>query len=158
MGQHLVDQNYYPQGENDYENPSNNFGQLAFGSGIHRSFFFLFLFHKFSFHNRIFTPIVVAIWLPLWLTRGLLVLVRYFSEVHDATQHQHTRCNYQDKDYHWMHWQEGYQRPYDEVPSDRPSYSQKLSHLFLLPGCIPLKLKLSHEVCCAIAGGHVVNG
>ena len=52
MDQHLVDQNYHPQGENDYENPSENFTQLAFGSGIHRRFFFLFLFHKFFFHKR----------------------------------------------------------------------------------------------------------
>ena len=52
MDQQFVDQNYTPQGENDYENPSENFDQLAFCSGIHRSFFFLFLFHKFSFHNR----------------------------------------------------------------------------------------------------------
>jgi hypothetical protein len=51
MHQHLVDQNYHHQGDNDYENPFENFNQLAFGSGIHRSFFFLFLFHKFSFHK-----------------------------------------------------------------------------------------------------------
>jgi len=91
-------------------------------------------------------------------TRGLLVLVRCSSEVHNAIEHQHTRRNYQGKNYHWMHWQEGYQRPCDEVPSDRPSHSEKLFHRFLLPGCILLKLKLSHEICGALAWSSVVNG
>jgi hypothetical protein len=83
-------------------------------------------------------------------------LINCSRAVDNATDHQNTRRNCQGQNDHWMHRQEGYQRPCDEVPNKRPSHSKKHFHLFLHDGivCVPLPL-LIPTTSALLSGGLV---